>query len=315
MIEVGLGGRFDATNVITPLAGAITTIGFDHQQHLGDTLAEIAFEKAGIIKPAMPRGHRAAARPGARGGPPRRRRARRHADRGVSTAWRSASRWRDGLAAVYDRARRAPPTAGRRWGSAARTRWPTRSSPSACSKRRGHSGIALSPGRGRARDWRSPDWPARLELFTLDDRRRRPAGCRAQRRRRRGARRLSAPVASRTADARARRDARQGRRRHAARAASRGLAPSSPRPRRRRAPCHPRISPRRAAAVATELRQAGGDVPTDNRRAIADPEEAVRRALERSSVVCVAGSIFLAGAVRPGLSGVLFCGDPNGRGS
>ena len=54
VIEVGLGGRFDATNVITPVAGAITTIGFDHQQHLGSTLGEIAFEKAGIIKPGMP---------------------------------------------------------------------------------------------------------------------------------------------------------------------------------------------------------------------------------------------------------------------
>jgi dihydrofolate synthase/folylpolyglutamate synthase len=53
VVEVGLGGRFDATNVITPVAGAITTIGFDHQQHLGTTLGEIAFEKAGIIKPGM----------------------------------------------------------------------------------------------------------------------------------------------------------------------------------------------------------------------------------------------------------------------
>jgi dihydrofolate synthase/folylpolyglutamate synthase len=53
VIEVGLGGRFDATNVITPVAGAITTIDFDHQQHLGDTLGAIAFEKAGIIKPGM----------------------------------------------------------------------------------------------------------------------------------------------------------------------------------------------------------------------------------------------------------------------
>ena len=53
VIEVGLGGRFDATNVITPMAGAITTIGFDHQQHLGGTLGEIAFEKAGIIKTGM----------------------------------------------------------------------------------------------------------------------------------------------------------------------------------------------------------------------------------------------------------------------
>jgi dihydrofolate synthase/folylpolyglutamate synthase len=54
VIEVGLGGRFDATNVITPVATAITTIGFDHQQHLGTTLGEIAFEKAGIIKPSVP---------------------------------------------------------------------------------------------------------------------------------------------------------------------------------------------------------------------------------------------------------------------
>ena len=53
VIEVGLGGRFDATNVIRPVAGAITTIGFDHQQHLGNTLEAIAFEKAGIIKPGM----------------------------------------------------------------------------------------------------------------------------------------------------------------------------------------------------------------------------------------------------------------------
>ncbi len=54
VIEVGLGGRFDATNVITPVAGAITTIGRDHQQHLGSTRADIAFEKAGIIKAGMP---------------------------------------------------------------------------------------------------------------------------------------------------------------------------------------------------------------------------------------------------------------------
>src|SRR5262245_60851488 len=53
VIEVGLGGRFDATNVLIPRVGAITSIALDHQQHLGHTLAEIAFEKAGIIKPAM----------------------------------------------------------------------------------------------------------------------------------------------------------------------------------------------------------------------------------------------------------------------
>jgi dihydrofolate synthase/folylpolyglutamate synthase len=53
VIEVGLGGRFDATNVLAPPVGAITSIAMDHQQHLGDTLGQIAFEKAGIIKAGM----------------------------------------------------------------------------------------------------------------------------------------------------------------------------------------------------------------------------------------------------------------------
>jgi dihydrofolate synthase/folylpolyglutamate synthase len=52
--ETGLGGRLDATNIITPLAGVITNIQFDHQQWLGDTLEKIAAEKAGIIKPGVP---------------------------------------------------------------------------------------------------------------------------------------------------------------------------------------------------------------------------------------------------------------------
>ena len=51
VLEVGMGGRFDATNVVTPVAVAIPSIDFDHQEHLGSTLAEIAFEKAGVIKP------------------------------------------------------------------------------------------------------------------------------------------------------------------------------------------------------------------------------------------------------------------------
>jgi dihydrofolate synthase/folylpolyglutamate synthase len=54
VIEVGLGGRLDATNVITPVAAAITSIGFDHERYLGATLREIAMEKAGIIKPGVP---------------------------------------------------------------------------------------------------------------------------------------------------------------------------------------------------------------------------------------------------------------------
>jgi len=52
--EVGLGGRLDATNVLSPMVTAITSIAFDHQQYLGTTLAEIAAEKAGIIKSGVP---------------------------------------------------------------------------------------------------------------------------------------------------------------------------------------------------------------------------------------------------------------------
>ena len=54
VVEVGLGGRYDATNVLTPTITAITTIAFDHERHLGNTLEEIAFEKAGIAKPGVP---------------------------------------------------------------------------------------------------------------------------------------------------------------------------------------------------------------------------------------------------------------------
>ncbi len=55
ILEVGLGGRFDATNVVEhPVACAIASISMDHMDFLGDTLAKIAFEKAGIIKPGVP---------------------------------------------------------------------------------------------------------------------------------------------------------------------------------------------------------------------------------------------------------------------
>ena len=54
VIEVGMGGRLDATNVITPELSVITNIGFDHMEFLGDTLEKIAYEKAGIIKSFVP---------------------------------------------------------------------------------------------------------------------------------------------------------------------------------------------------------------------------------------------------------------------
>ena len=54
VVEVGMGGRFDATNVLTPVVAAITNVTLDHQAHLGATVGRIAFEKAGIIKPGVP---------------------------------------------------------------------------------------------------------------------------------------------------------------------------------------------------------------------------------------------------------------------
>src|SRR5205807_1419111 len=54
VLEVGLGGRLDATNVVSPVAAAITAVDLDHEQYLGSTIEEIAAEKAGVIKPGVP---------------------------------------------------------------------------------------------------------------------------------------------------------------------------------------------------------------------------------------------------------------------
>lgn len=54
LLEVGLGGRLDATNIVTPLVSVITNVSMDHEIHLGTKIQDIAFEKAGIIKPGIP---------------------------------------------------------------------------------------------------------------------------------------------------------------------------------------------------------------------------------------------------------------------
>jgi len=54
VLEVGLGGRLDSTNVVTPLVSGVTNVALDHQKYLGDTIEEIAREKAGIAKPDVP---------------------------------------------------------------------------------------------------------------------------------------------------------------------------------------------------------------------------------------------------------------------
>src|SRR2546430_17379113 len=54
VIEVGMGGRYDATTAIAPLVSAITNVALDHQEYLGSTVGAVAFEKAGIIKRGVP---------------------------------------------------------------------------------------------------------------------------------------------------------------------------------------------------------------------------------------------------------------------
>ncbi len=54
VLEVGLGGRLDATNIVTPEVSVITNISLEHQRILGDTLSKIAGEKAGVLKPGVP---------------------------------------------------------------------------------------------------------------------------------------------------------------------------------------------------------------------------------------------------------------------
>jgi len=126
IVEVGMGGRFDATNVIRPLASIITTIAKDHEQHLGRTLKEIAFEKAGIVKPGIP------AICGVRGGAARREIRRVARERGASLTevfgpgrTLDSKRTRDGWRFVYmgenGRYAFSPGLAGRHQGANAAT--------------------------------------------------------------------------------------------------------------------------------------------------------------------------------------------------
>ena len=123
VVEVGLGGRLDATNVVQPEVAAITSIGFDHCDMLGDRLDLIAAEKAGIIKPGRPVVHRPDARP-SRGGHPRDRRGAGRA--GVSRCARSSATrsivipariWRATISAGTPRRPRWSPVNCRRAGN------------------------------------------------------------------------------------------------------------------------------------------------------------------------------------------------------
>jgi dihydrofolate synthase/folylpolyglutamate synthase len=292
VIEVGLGGRFDATNVVSPAAGAITTIGFDHQQHLGHSLAEIAFEKAGIIKPGMtvvtgvlPEEartviHRVADERGAR-----------LFDASEGTT--STVEMRDGAARLTVTTPRhvyGPVTLGLRGQHQV-----SNALVAIRLLEEAAHGIDVPPdaiAEGLAR----PHWPARLELFTLDN-----------------GRRVLLDAAHNLDGAAAL--AEYLRQWHRERPAlvlgvmrdkdvdamlallvpevSSIIATAAPTPRA----MPPDDLARRAADVAADLAPARR-LPITT---VTDPEEAVQVALDRSRDVCVAGSIFLAGAVRADL--------------
>ena len=290
VIEVGLGGRFDATNIIAPVAGAITTIGLDHQQHLGSTLADIAMEKAGIIKPGMP--VVAGALPEEALDVVRRIAAERQAplieaarDVKIDVSMeegraRLTLRTPDAvygplLLGLRGAHQVANAVVGVRLLEAARAR-----------------GVAVTRAaieRGLA----EVEWPARLELLTLENRRRvlLDAAHNAE-----GAQALAAYL----------------RRWHPERPAlvisvmrdkdiddilaallpvtSDVIATQVPSP--------------RAMAAGDLARRVAGLTSAGSERsvtAVVDPDAAIASALERSDTICVAGSIFLAGAVRDGL--------------
>ncbi|HKE86059.1 MAG TPA: folylpolyglutamate synthase/dihydrofolate synthase family protein [Vicinamibacterales bacterium] len=286
VIEVGLGGRFDATNVISPIAGAITTIDFDHQQHLGQSLDAIAFEKAGIIKSGMtvvagdlPPDARAVVR--------------RTADERGATLIEASRDASCEFELIDGRARVTIRTPHDSYGPLLLGLRGEHQVANALVAVRlieatAHAGIrvgctAIEQGLSSA------EWPARLEILTLDGGRRvlldaahNPEGARAL-----------AAYLSRWHPGRpplvlgVMRDKNVS---EIVRAllplVSQVIATAAPTPRART-----------PEDLAAHLREAGAsDVLVE-----ADPARAIDRALEIAPFVCVAGSIFLVGAVRDGL--------------
>lgn len=292
VIEVGLGGRFDATNVITPVAAAITTIGMDHQQHLGSTLASIAREKAGIIKSGIPV---------VIGDLPAEARAVVHAvaaEHG-SDVVEASHGVRTQVAMVDGRARVTIETPDSRYG------------PLTLSLRGAHQ-VAnalvatrlLETARGRGvtvsaaaieQALATTEWPARLELVTLEDGRRilidaahNPDGAQALASYLRECHPERPPlVISVMRD----KDIEE---------ILAALVPVTSAVIATHAPSVRAIPEGELAQRIGDLQQRLGREPDVT--TIPDPAAAVSAALERSSTVCVAGSIFLAGAVRDALN-------------
>jgi dihydrofolate synthase/folylpolyglutamate synthase len=286
VIEVGLGGRFDATNVVSPVAGAITTIDFDHQQHLGHTLEAIAFEKAGIIKPGMtivlgalaPEAHDVMTHVA-------RDRGARLVDSAADT--RYTAEMADGRARVTietPSATYGPIVLGLRGAHQARN--------AVVAVRLLESAAAHGVLVGRdaiERGLAEAEWPARLELIELDARRKvlldaahNPEGARALANYLREWHAERPPLVIGVMRDKNVMDIAATLLPHV----SSVIATAAPTPRA--------IPP---DDLARHLRAAGArDVTVE-----LDPARAIDRALERAPLICVAGSIFLVGAVRDGL--------------
>jgi dihydrofolate synthase/folylpolyglutamate synthase len=294
VIEVGMGGRFDATNVVEPIAGAITTIGLDHQEYLGGTLEQIAFEKAGIIK----RGMTVVAGPLPAAAHAVIRRTADERDARLLDAFDGVDvdvRMHDGAASLTvstPRRRYGPLTLGLSGAHQVANAMVAIHLLEAAESR-GFPLTADAVAEGLAR----PRWPARLETFALGD-------CRLvlldAAHNEDGAAALAdhirrwlpePPVlvfgVMRDKDVTAML-------RELLPVVSRLIVTAAPTPRA----MPPAELALQAAAVASRLDTASARVPV---HAVADPEDAVRQALGASPLVCVAGSIFLAGAVRDSL--------------
>jgi len=286
VVEVGLGGRFDATNVIAPIAGAITTIDFDHQQHLGHSLEAIAFEKAGIIKSgmtvvagdlpaeALEVVRRAAAERGAR----------LIEAAHDTTCDVTIVDGRARLTMQTPRAGYGPVTLGLRGEhQVSNARVAVRLLEAAAEAGTNIDRSAIETGLANA------EWPARLELLTLE-----------------GGRRVLLDAAHNPEGARAL--AAYLDRWHPGRPplvigvmrdknVAEIVRTLLPRVSNVFATAAPTPRARTPEELAAHLREAGAtDVIVEP-----EPARAIERALEMSPMVCVAGSIFLVGAVRDGL--------------
>jgi len=286
VVEVGLGGRFDATNIVTPVAGAITTIDFDHQQHLGRTLSEIAFEKAGIIKPGM------ALVMGALGDEAAAVVRRSAAERGVALVEAHAD-IRCETTMADGRARITLATPSGSYGPVTLGLRGTHQVDNAIVAVRlleaaAAAGLAI-PREAIERGLAEADWPGRLERLDLGpgqqvllDAAHNPEGARALAAYLRAWHPERPPLVMGVMRDKHVSDIST----HLLPAVSTVVATAAP---------TPRAIP--AEDLAQQLRAEGAEAVEVE----PDPARAIARALERAELVCVAGSIFLVGAVREGL--------------